>query len=73
MFERVVLGQETFWAAVYDPFMKRDLNRAQVKALIKKGLVDCGGSYQDLLKLVRVPMTDYQRFMDFLRHQNLKP
>lgn len=73
LFEQIVLGQETFWAAVYEPFMKRDLNRAQVKALIKKGLADCGGSYQDLLALVRVPAADYQRFMDFLRHHNLKP
>jgi len=73
LFEQIVLGQETFWAAVYEPFMKRDLNRAQVRALIKKGLADCGGSYQDLLALVRAPAADYQRFMDFLRHHNLKP
>jgi DNA-binding NtrC family response regulator len=73
LFERIVLGQETFWAAVHEPFMRRDLNRAQVKALIKKGLADCGGSYLELLKLVHVRAEDYQRFMDFLRHHALKP
>jgi DNA-binding NtrC family response regulator len=73
LFERIVLGQGTFWADVYDPFMKRDLNRGQVRALIKKGLSDCNGSYQDLLTLLRVPAGDYQRLMDFLRHHDLKP
>jgi len=73
LFERVALGQETFWAAVHEPFMGRDLNRAQVKALVRKGLADCGGSYQGLLKLFRVPPSDYQRLMDFLRHHDLKP
>jgi hypothetical protein len=53
--------------------MCRDLNRAQVKALIKKGLADCGGSYQDLLTLFHVASSDYQRLMDFLRHHDLKP
>ena len=73
LFERVALGHETFWEAVHEPFMGRDLNRAQVKALIKKGLADCGGSYQGLLTLFRVAPSDYQRLMDFLRHHDLKP
>lgn len=73
LFERLVLGQQTFWDAVHEPFMRRDLNRAQVKALVKKGLADCGGSYQNLMKLLRMPVDDYQRLMDFLRHHNLKP
>jgi two-component system nitrogen regulation response regulator GlnG len=73
LFERVVLRQETFWDAVYEPFMRRDLNRAQVKALIKKGLANCNGSYQRLIESVGIPREDYQRFMDFLRHHDLKP
>ena len=73
LFERVRLGQETFWAAVYEPFMRRDLNRTQVKALIKKSLADCNGSYQRLLDGFGLPRNDYQRFMDFLRHHDLKP
>jgi len=73
LFERIMHGADTFWSAVHEPFMRRDLNRSQVKALVKKGLVDCGGSYQELLKLLRVPPEDYQRLMDFLRHHDLKP
>jgi DNA-binding NtrC family response regulator len=73
LFERIVLQKENFWAAIYEPFMKRDLNRAQVKALVKKGLADCDGSYQKLVGSLNLPVTDYQRFMDFLRHHDLKP
>ncbi len=73
LFERIVLRKETFWSAVYEPFMKRDLNRVQVKALIKKGLADSGGSYHQLLDTLNLPKNDYQRFMDFLRHHDLKP
>ena len=73
LFERLVLRQETFWQAVYDPFMNRDLNRAQVKSIVKKGLASCGGSYQKLIDSIGLPRNDYQRFMDFLRHHDLKP
>ncbi len=73
LFQRVVIGQEDFWSTVYEPFMKRDLNRAQVKAFVRKGLLDSQGSYQRLLARMRLPPPDYQRFMDFLRHHDLKP
>ncbi len=73
LFHRVVVGGVSFWSAVYDPFMQRDLNRSQVKAFMKKGLANSKGSYQGLLSLLGVPQADYQKFMDFLRHHRLKP
>jgi DNA-binding NtrC family response regulator len=73
LFERITLRQQTFWEAVYEPFMKRDLNRVQVKAVIKKGLASCEGSYQKLIDSIGLSRNEYQRFMDFLRHQDLKP
>jgi DNA-binding NtrC family response regulator len=73
LYERISLRQQTFWEAVYEPFMKRDLNRVQVKAVIKKGLASCEGSYQKLVDSLGLSRNEYQRFMDFLRHQDLKP
>ena len=73
LYQRVVGRGEDFWTVVHEPFMERELNRAQVKALIRKGLVDARGSYRDLLGVMRMAAGDYQRFMDFLRHQRLKP
>lgn len=73
LYQRVFGGGESFWAAIYEPFMRRDLNRSQVKAFVRKGLVDSKGSYQALLRRLGVPQADYQKFMDFLRHHRLKP
>jgi DNA-binding NtrC family response regulator len=73
LFQRVASGTETFWKAVHEPFMDRDLNRAQVKAFIRLGLEKSHGSYQRLLDQIGLPQADYQRFMDFLRHHGLKP
>jgi DNA-binding NtrC family response regulator len=72
-YERVVDQGEEFWTTVYEAFMNRDLNRSQVKAVIRSGLTAAGGNYRKVLELFRLPATDYQRFMDFLRHHDLKP
>jgi ABC-type proline/glycine betaine transport system substrate-binding protein len=53
--------------------MNRDLNRVQVKAVVKKGLEATQGSYRDLLGIFHLPLSDYQKLMDFLRHHKLKP
>jgi transcriptional regulator with GAF, ATPase, and Fis domain len=71
LYRRIVVGGESFWSVVYTPFMERDLNRAQVKAVVSRGLLE-GGSYRELLDLFHLASDDYQRFMDFLRHQKLK-
>jgi DNA-binding NtrC family response regulator len=73
LYERVVDQGEEFWATVYEAFMNRDLNRVQVKAVIKSSLTAAGGNYRKVLELFRLPASDYQRFMDFLRHHDLKP
>ncbi|MGI8604513.1 MAG: sigma 54-interacting transcriptional regulator [Verrucomicrobiales bacterium] len=73
IYSRIVKEQKSFWDEVYLPFMDRELNRTQCMAIIRRGLVQTRGSYRNLLKLFNMPETDYQRFMDFLRHQRLKP
>ncbi len=61
-----------FWTLVYERFMERDLNRSQVRAMIRVGLANTG-SYRRLLEAFRLSAHEYQRFMDFLRHHDLKP
>jgi transcriptional regulator with GAF, ATPase, and Fis domain len=62
-----------FWSVVREPFLNRELNRAQVKAIIARGLADAEGSYKKMLRIFRVQQDDYLKFMDFLRHHRLKP
>ncbi len=73
LYERIVARHEDFWTVVHDAFLARDLNRAQVRALIAKGLAEAKGSYRELMGILGLPAPAYQRFMDFLRHHRLKP
>lgn len=70
---RMIEGQESFWQVVYEPFMERELNRAQVQAVVDAGLGRARGSYKRLLPLFGVGEAEYLKFMDFLRHHDLKP
>jgi DNA-binding NtrC family response regulator len=72
LYHRIVRRHEAFWQVIYEPFMDRHLNRRQVKQVIRRGL-DEAGNYRNLLEVFGLPASDYQRFMDFLRHHDLKP
>jgi DNA-binding NtrC family response regulator len=72
-YNRVVDDRDNFWEVVYQPFLNRDLNRGQARAFIRRGLAASQGSYRRLVELLHLPRSDYQRFMDFLRHHDLKP
>jgi len=70
IFERMVDGRESFWAVVYDPFMSRDLNRAQVASIVRKGLERTRGDVRQLLHLFNLEAEDDKPFRRFLRrHQ----
>jgi transcriptional regulator with GAF, ATPase, and Fis domain len=63
----------SFWEVVHAPFMDREMSRADARAVIARGLDRTRGSYKKLLDLFSIPQDDYLKFMDFLRHQKLKP
>ncbi len=64
---------EDFWRVVREPYMDRELNRSQVRAIVRRGLKDAQGSYKRALDIFRIHEGDYLKFMDFLRHHRLKP
>ena len=70
LYDRMVRGGESFWAAVYEPFMSRDLTRDDLRGVVSKGLEQTRGSYKMLLELFNVPPGDYKKLLAFLRkHQ----
>jgi transcriptional regulator with PAS, ATPase and Fis domain len=70
LFDRLVNGRESFWNVVHPLFLSRDMTRADLRALLKKGLEQAGGSYKVLVQLFNMPVSDYKRFLNFLRkHQ----
>jgi len=72
LWRRVVHDGEDFWNTVHEAFMVRELNRAQTRDIIRRGLTRVNGSYKHLLAEFNLPGSDYQRFMDFLRNHRLK-
>jgi transcriptional regulator with PAS, ATPase and Fis domain len=64
---------KSFWEAVKEPFMSRELKRSEVKAVIDRGLVESRGKYRELIKVLNVKKGDYHRFMRFLYDQELIP
>ena len=70
LFDRMINGGESFWLAVYGPFMLRDLTRDDVRLIVRKGLVKSHGNYMRMLQTFNMPADDYKRFLNFLRkHQ----
>ena len=65
-------GPGSFWTLVHEPFLNRDLSRKEVRGIIKRGLSMAGHSYREALPIWGVAEGDYQKFMDFLRHHDLK-
>jgi transcriptional regulator with PAS, ATPase and Fis domain len=70
LFDRLINHRESFWNVVHPLFLSRDMTRADLRALLKKGLEQAGGSYKVLVQLFNMPVSDYKRFLNFLRkHQ----
>ena len=65
----ITVGHGTFWDEVYDRFMMHDLTRHDLRDFIASALARSGGSYRNVLRLLRLPHSDYKRLLKFLsRH-----
>jgi DNA-binding NtrC family response regulator len=61
LFDRMIGQGESFWTVIHPMFMARDLTRADLKAILRKGLQQTGGNYKVLVQLFN------KRFLNFLR------
>src|SRR6266550_4027143 len=66
LFARMLRG-ESFWTVIHPMFMARDLTRADLRAILRKGLQQTGGNYKVLVQLFNMAPDDYKRFLNFLR------
>jgi transcriptional regulator with PAS, ATPase and Fis domain len=67
LLDRILVGGESFWSAVYGPFMTRDLTRDEVRFIVRKGLEKTHGNYAGLMRTFNMTPDDYKRFLNFLR------
>jgi DNA-binding NtrC family response regulator len=68
LWQRMNSGED-FWAVVGQAFKARELTRADLTALVDRGLTETRGSYRGLLALFNLPESDYKRFHAFLYQQ----
>jgi DNA-binding NtrC family response regulator len=66
LYDRMVSDGASFWSAVYEPFMLRDLTRDDVRTLVGRGLQETRGNYTTLLQLFNLERADYKRFLNVL-------
>ncbi|MGE4055702.1 MAG: hypothetical protein AB7F99_12965, partial [Vicinamibacterales bacterium] len=67
LFTQMTEGGESFWSVVFAPFQARDLTRADVREILRRGLNQSWGSYRGLLPLFNLEERDYRPFMRALR------
>ena len=68
LWQRMAAGED-FWSVVGQAFKARELTRADLMALVDRGLTETRGSYRALLALFNLPEGDYKRFHAFLYQQ----
>jgi transcriptional regulator with GAF, ATPase, and Fis domain len=66
LYERMVNAGESFSSVVHSPFASHDLTRADLRALVARGLEQTRGNYRSLLMLFNASEHDYKRFLNFL-------
>jgi transcriptional regulator with GAF, ATPase, and Fis domain len=64
---RMFQDRESFWTAVYPQFVSRDLTRDDLRKVVQIGLERTSGNYRLLVQLFNMPVSDYRRFLAFLR------
>jgi len=71
LYRKMVDEGASFWEVIHQPYLQRDLNRMQVKRILRLGLAK-SQTYKQLLGDFNIPDRQYRKFMDFLRHHRLR-
>jgi transcriptional regulator with PAS, ATPase and Fis domain len=66
LYDGLTSGKLRFWENVYPLFTNRDITRADVRHLIRRGLTATSGSYRGLLPLFGLERHDYKAMLNFL-------
>jgi len=67
LYKRLIDQRESFWATVYPLFMEREITRANVREVVRRGLEEARGNYKIVARLFNMEQREYKRFLNFLR------
>jgi transcriptional regulator with PAS, ATPase and Fis domain len=66
LFEELTAGKANFWHDVHALFTNRDITRADVRDLVRRGLSVTAGNYRAVVHLFGMPTTEYKKVLNFL-------
>jgi two-component system NtrC family response regulator len=67
LYKKLVEERQSFWGVVYPLYMQREITRANVRDVVRKGLQEARGNYKIVARLFNMDASDYKRFLNFLR------
>ncbi|HEX6315785.1 MAG TPA: sigma 54-interacting transcriptional regulator, partial [Gemmatimonadaceae bacterium] len=67
LYKKLVEERQSFWGVVYPLYMQREITRANVRDVVRKGLQEARGNYKIVARLFNMDQSDYKRFLNFLR------
>src|SRR5688572_2682675 len=67
LYKRMIDQRESFWTTVYPLFMDREITRANVREIVRRGLEEARGNYKIVARIFNMESRDYKRFLNFLR------
>jgi transcriptional regulator with PAS, ATPase and Fis domain len=66
LYDGLTTGKLRFWENIYPLFTNRDITRADLRHLVRRGLTSTSGSYRGLLRLFGLDTQDYKPLLNFL-------
>jgi transcriptional regulator with PAS, ATPase and Fis domain len=67
LYTRLTEQRESFWSTVYPMYMSREITRAHVRDLVRRGLEEARGNYKIVARIFNMESREYKRFLNFLR------
>jgi hypothetical protein len=64
---------EDFWQAIWQPFLRRDLNRSQVREVLARGYAGNQFSLKKLSQAWRIEERDFKKFIAILHKYEIHP
>jgi DNA-binding NtrC family response regulator len=68
-----IAAGKSFWETVWRGFIKRDLNRDQVRLFLKTAFAECGQNLKTMATKLNVRAAEYPRFVSMLHRYAIHP
>jgi len=64
---------KNFWDVLWEPFIRREIDRDLVKKVLKKAFVVSSNNFKKMIEILNVKEDDYQKFMSLMYKYKIDP